>query len=137
MKHDFNQLLQSAKAAFRAKDCHKARAVAGALRATAKTERQFETLFRLQNAVRRCGTKPLAGLALSCPRYEPSDTISVGKVPKGSQIIDCGDYYAARVGGKVARVDPGTAYTIEAKSRLRRAAIRGTFAGAKRRRSRK
>lgn len=51
---DFGWLLRDVKLAFRRKDCASARTITSKLLLKAKTPAQRETVFRLQNAVRKC-----------------------------------------------------------------------------------
>lgn len=138
--NEFGWLLRDVRLAFRRKDCYGAREVVRKMLPRAKTSAQQETVFRLQNAIRRCDARQYKdddlGQTGRCAR-RPSERIDVHKIPVGTPIIDCGDVYVAQLDGGDAVVDVTTGHRIEARSRLRRAATRGTFAGAKRRRRRK
>lgn len=54
---DFGWLLRDVRLAFKRRDCDDARIITSKLLLKAKTPKQRETVFRLQNAVRRCMVK--------------------------------------------------------------------------------
>ena len=55
--NDFGWLLRDVRLAFRRRDCDDARAITSKLLLKARTPAQRETVYRLQNAVRRCALK--------------------------------------------------------------------------------
>lgn len=54
-------LLADLKSAFRRGDCATARAIVSKMNVRAKTPAEREQIYRLQNAVRRCKTRGVAG----------------------------------------------------------------------------
>lgn len=56
-QHDFGWLLRDVQLAFRRRDCDDARIITSKLLLKARTPKQRETVFRLQNAVRQCARK--------------------------------------------------------------------------------
>jgi len=55
--NDFQWLLRDARLAFKRRDCDEARMITTKLLLKAKTPAQRETVYRMQNAVRRCVLK--------------------------------------------------------------------------------
>jgi hypothetical protein len=83
----FTDLLSAAKRAFRARDCGAARDATRRLLITARTPKERETVMRLQNAVRRCKVRPLAGPTRSSKRRRRATRRGLGAITVTSDAI--------------------------------------------------
>lgn len=64
----------------------------------------------------------------------PRKSVHIDQIPAGTPIRACGRVYIADLPGGAAAVEWNGQHGVTAQSRLRRAAVRGTFAGVKRKR---